>query len=371
MNFLTPTAFALAALLPIVIAMYFLKLRREERPVSSIYLWQQLVRDYEANAPWQRLRRNLLLLLQLLFLIALILALARPFLPTHGAAGQSLILLIDTSASMAATDVPPSRLDVAKARARELIASLPDSARVTVIAAGRTPRVLVSGAQDRRQAREAVDNLRTEHGSSDLATALGLAGAVAARQTQAEIVILSDGRVDLQPTATRLLALSQAGRQNRQPGEQARWEVPAAVRYVPIGEHGDNQAVSALSLRELAAGQAVSLFTQVTNHAREPVTRRLDIYVNNQLFDAREITIPARDAVEIIQDDLPATTQQVEVRLAGRDALALDDRAWTVRPAGQPAPVLLVTEGNLFLETALSLLPNIELTIIAPTDYNS
>ncbi|MFQ5854677.1 MAG: VWA domain-containing protein [Anaerolineae bacterium] len=348
MNFLTPTAFALAALLPVVIAMYFLKLRREDHPVSSIYLWQRLVRDYEANAPWQRLRRNLLLLLQLLFLIALILALARPFLPTEGAAGQSLILIVDISASMAATDVQPSRLDVARARAKDLIASLPDNARVTVIAAGHIPEVLVSSAQDRRQARDAIDSLRIENGRSDLATALTLAGAVAARQTQAEIIILSDGRVDLEPT-----------------------EVPAAVRYIPVGEHGDNQAVSALSLRELAAGQAVSLFAQVTNHARERVSRRLDIYVDGQLFDAREITIPAGDAAEIVQDDLPATTQQVEVRLEGVDGLAIDDRAWAVHTAGEPAPVLLVSEGNLFLETALSLLPTVELTVIDPGDYNS
>jgi hypothetical protein len=348
MSFLTPTAFALTALLPVVVAMYFLKLRREDRPVSSTYLWQRLVRDYEANAPWQRLRRNLLLLLQLLFLIALILALARPFRPTEGAAGHSLILIIDTSASMAATDVQPSRLDVARARARDLVTSLPDNARVTVIAAGRTPQVLVSGAQDRRQARDAIDSLRIENSTSDLATALSLAGAVAARQTQAEIVVLSDGRVDLKPT-----------------------EVPAAVRYIPVGEQGDNQAVSALSLRELAGGQAVSLFAQVTNHAPKPANRRLNIYVDGQLFDARDITIPAGSTTEIVQDDLPATTRQAKVRLQGSDSLALDDLAWTVRTPGKPAPVLLVSEGNLFLETALSLLPNIQLTITTPADYNS
>ncbi|MBS1251215.1 MAG: hypothetical protein MAG451_00246 [Anaerolineales bacterium] len=346
MNFSTPAAFALAALLPVVIAMYILKLRREDHTVSSIYLWQRLVRDYEANAPWQRLRRNLLLLLQLLFLVALIVALARPFLPTQGAAGQSLILIVDTSASMAATDVQPSRLDAAKTRATTLITTTPDDARVTVMAAGRTPNVLVSSTRDRRQARDAVDSLHTENGGSDLPTALSLAGAIAARQSQAEIIILSDGQVDIPET-----------------------KVPAAVRYIPIGEHGDNQAVSALSVRELAAGQAVSLFAQVSNHARETASRRLDIYVDGQLFDAQEITIPAGDTTEIIQDDLPPTTQQVEVRLDGDDGLAVDDRAWVTRTGGDPAPVLLVSEGNLFLETALRLLPNIELTTIRPTDY--
>ena len=58
-----------------IVALYLLKLRRTEREVSSTYLWRRMVRDVEANAPWQKLRPNLLLLLQLLFLAALIFAL--------------------------------------------------------------------------------------------------------------------------------------------------------------------------------------------------------------------------------------------------------------------------------------------------------
>jgi len=113
MSFLTPAAFALMALTPVIVAMYLLRLRRTEQIVSSVYLWQRMVRDLEANAPWQRLRRNLLLILQLLFLIFLILALARPFTWAKGASGQALILILDISASMAATDVAPSRLESA------------------------------------------------------------------------------------------------------------------------------------------------------------------------------------------------------------------------------------------------------------------
>ncbi|HSJ53412.1 MAG TPA: BatA domain-containing protein, partial [Anaerolineae bacterium] len=104
MGFLAPAAFILALLFPVIVAMYLLKLRRTEQVVSSIYLWRRMVRDLEANAPWQRLRRNLLLLLQLLFLAALVLAIARPFSWAEGATGEALILILDTSASMAAVD---------------------------------------------------------------------------------------------------------------------------------------------------------------------------------------------------------------------------------------------------------------------------
>ncbi|HIC88344.1 MAG TPA: VWA domain-containing protein, partial [Anaerolineae bacterium] len=136
MSFLLPTAFILTALVPVIIAMYLLKLRRTEQVVSSVYLWRRMVRDVEADAPWQRLRRNLLLILQLLFLAALILALARPFVWVEGASGQALILILDTSASMAATDVAPNRLAAARARAQALVDGLPEEARVTLITAG-------------------------------------------------------------------------------------------------------------------------------------------------------------------------------------------------------------------------------------------
>src|SRR5437764_8213585 len=122
MSFLTPFALLSALIIgPIIVAMYLLKLRREDRRVSSTFLWQRMVRDVEANAPWQKLRRNLLLLLQLLLLLLLALALARPFFLTTGIAGRNLIVVLDRSASMGATDVPPTRLEAARRQAISLI----------------------------------------------------------------------------------------------------------------------------------------------------------------------------------------------------------------------------------------------------------
>src|SRR5947208_493718 len=106
-TFVTPGIAALAAALavPALLILYFLKLRRQEMPVSSTLLWKKAIQDLQVNAPFQRLRRNLLLLLQLLILLLLCLALSRPIARYLKPAGKMTAILIDRSASMSAMDV--------------------------------------------------------------------------------------------------------------------------------------------------------------------------------------------------------------------------------------------------------------------------
>src|SRR5690242_11131129 len=107
MQFLAPAGFWLAVLAIPILLLYMLKLRRVQVQVSSTFLWEQLLREQQANAPWQKIKRNLLLILQLLILAALVLAIVRPALPVPTIASGSLIVLLDASASMNATDVSP------------------------------------------------------------------------------------------------------------------------------------------------------------------------------------------------------------------------------------------------------------------------
>src|SRR5689334_10935704 len=104
----------LAPLASLIVLMYILKLRRKDVVVSSTYLWRQVIRDVQANAPFQKLRKNILLLLQLIAIAMLVLAVSRPFWKSKGLGGRSVVIVVDTSASMAATDTGRTRLDDAK-----------------------------------------------------------------------------------------------------------------------------------------------------------------------------------------------------------------------------------------------------------------
>src|SRR3954453_364558 len=133
MPFARPLALLGLVFLPAVVAMYLLRLRRTETVIPSTLLWQRLAADVEANAPWQRLRRSMLFLLQLILVAVLAFPAARPFVERPAGIARDLVVIVDTSASMAATDAAPDRLAAAKAAAIEALKDLPSGGRVSVI----------------------------------------------------------------------------------------------------------------------------------------------------------------------------------------------------------------------------------------------
>ena len=99
----------MAAVPPAIVALYFLKLRRTPLEVPSTYLWRKSIEDLHVNSLWQRLRRNLLLFLQLLAVAVVMFALLRPTWEGEALSGGRVIFLIDKSASMSASGVRPPR----------------------------------------------------------------------------------------------------------------------------------------------------------------------------------------------------------------------------------------------------------------------
>jgi hypothetical protein len=356
MSFLTPLAFALAALAPVIIAMYLLKLRRTEKQVSSTYLWRKMVRDVEANAPWQRLRRNLLLLLQLLILAALIFALARPATPVQGLSSKAVILVLDTSASMSAEDVQPTRFEAAKEQARQIIDGLQNDAAITIIAAGEQPILKLQNSLDRRQALLTVSELRAAATGSDLGAALQLASAAAARQPDAQIVLLSDGG-GLFPE---------------------RLSIQGALRYLPLGLRNENQAIALLNAQRAPGGQSATAFAQVINYGDSPAERRLAFYADGQLAKVTDLSLEPGAEQAVLAEALPPDTRLVEARLLREglaqepapgqtvDDLPIDDIALAPLRLPLAGQVNLISQGNLFLETALSLQPGLQLTTTLP-----
>ncbi len=358
MSFIAPLALAGLLFLPVVVAMYLLKLRRDEAVVPSTLLWQRLVADVEANAPWQKLRRSLLLLLQLLLVLILAFLAARPFVERPAGLAGDIVLVIDTSASMQATDVSPSRLEAAKAAAIEALKELPAGGKVSVIAAGRTARVVANGTTDIGNVKQSIAAIAPTSDIGDLGDALQLASALAARSGDAEILVATDAALATPPSGT----------------------LEAPVRVLQVGRDAKNEAIVALAVRTAPSGLSHSAFISVANLGLETAERRIQLYADGVLRDSRTLLLDPQRKTDISIDDIddpdhPASV--IEVRLVARDEtstaapdpLAVDDRAWAIVPPARLRTVLLVGDGDPYLETALSYLPQTELYGVAPDAY--
>ncbi|MGL6097428.1 MAG: vWA domain-containing protein [Fimbriiglobus sp.] len=184
-----PAAAALFAVPPILILLYFLRLKRKPVAVPSTFLWKKSVEDLHVNRLMQWLRRNVLLLLQLLAVLALIYGVLGPRLHGSLTGGRHYILVIDNSASMSATDVPPTRLDWAKAEARKEIDAATDADFGMVIAFSDGAEIRQSYTANRAELRRAVDAIRPTVRLTRLDEALSLAASLAnpERSTENEV----------------------------------------------------------------------------------------------------------------------------------------------------------------------------------------
>ncbi|HNT04551.1 MAG TPA: BatA and WFA domain-containing protein, partial [Bacillota bacterium] len=141
MTLFSPWALWFLSFMPLVVLMYILKQKFEERQISSIYLWQQVLKDIEVNTPWQKLKKNLLLFLQLLSILFLVFALSDPYLYTGGGMHSNLVIVIDNTGSMNARYENGTRLAKAKQLAEEMISRSGTKANITLLTVGRSPRV--------------------------------------------------------------------------------------------------------------------------------------------------------------------------------------------------------------------------------------
>jgi hypothetical protein len=348
MNFLAPLAFAFSALSIPIFLLYMLRLRRTEVQISSNFLWQQLVRDREANAPWQKLRFSWLLLLQLLILAALVIALARPFIEVETISAGRIVLLLDASASMNATDSDGTRFERGKDIARDLIGTLGGDDNMTIIRVSDVPEVLASSSEDQSLLRNAIDSAQPGRAAADWHAALTLAAAGARGAETLDVVIVSDG-----------------GLPNNLP------EIPGDIRLATVGESSENLAITALATRDIP-GERPQLFAQITNYGEQDADVIFSITLDGDLFSAQRYAVSAGNRVDVVEDDLPAAFGTLVAGLntpaasTVPDYLPSDDEAYTVHQATGAGRVLLVTQRNIFLSQIFSSLPGVELSSTSP-----
>ncbi|MBX3176573.1 MAG: VWA domain-containing protein [Candidatus Hydrogenedentes bacterium] len=349
MSFLYPLAFLGLLLFIPVILLYLLKQRRARVTVSTLLFWDDILRDEHRVASVTRLRKLLSLLLQLLVLLLLILALARPILASDALGARRVVILVDVSASMHAREGERTRFDIARDHAHDVIAGLASGDAAMLVAVGPQPDIVVPLTESRRALREALDAVQPEHTPANLSAALHLLHQLPPDPRETWVYVVSDGSLDPVP-----------------------FDPPPDMRFafLAAGSRQDNIGIVAFQARPLPASpRDFEILFEVVNESDEPRTLPFALFVGDNLVDANEVTIPARGAAHRSIRQFSPEGGPVRLELETGDAFPLDDTAHAVLPAVEDTRVVLVTEGNLFLESALATADGIDLSVAPPAAY--
>ena len=347
-NLLDPLALSLFALAAPLVLLYFIRERRREQKVSSLLLWRLPERQPSSTAFFRRLQRDPLLILQLLALLCLALALARPAVTVMGEGERKVVVVLDTSASMKAHDVSPSRFAEAQKRAAALVRSLRPGTEVMVVEAGVQPRVTAEMGRDTGRALDAIDAAQAQDLPNRLAEALRTARALIGDDARAEVHVFTDGAFTAIPYAD-----------------------DRRIHWSGVGKADNNLAITRLEVRRTHQG-AVSYeaFVDVANFSALPRSFLLTLKVDDRNAAERKIQLGPNVHRALILPFRHSGAARIVAELEVDDDLSVDNTAWAVLPPPNKIAVTLVSPGNLFLEKVLRSDPEVVLDVRTPAQYS-
>lgn len=333
-------AWWLLLLVPLLV-FYFLKLKRPRVEISSLVLWQAVVNDQRVNSPLQKFRRNILLWLQMAVLLLLILSTMQPFVQGTAEQADYQPILIDCSASMAATDpvTGKTRLALAKKRVADLIDSLNPDQQISLIAVHRSADRLTEFTGNRRILHDALAAVRVRDVQSKLEDAFRLTQALAKTASVDSAVLFSDGNIP----------------------DKVRFSLPFRVNYQQLPTAGPNAGITAFNAR-LTSSQDWDVFLRV--EASAEFSGQVVLLQDGQQIGEQPFVLSIGESQRIVFRVTSEISTELEARLVPGntqfDSLAADNVAWLDLPPARPLRVYTTPQLGSF-RRALAATPEVDL----------
>lgn len=349
MRFLNPSAFSLLALIPIVVLLHFLKLRRQQQIVPSVQMWLSACEETQTNVPFQKLKIPLSLPLQILFLLTVIGSIARPALYRPLENSDQAILIIETSASMNAKHNGKTRFDLAKSESLRLINQLPPDCRIMILDTSIPPNIRSPFTSDKTKLRSTINQLSVQHTSSRLKSVLS---AVSNYQTvDTQVFIVSDNFDGLTNLELKNLQM------------------------IPIGKRLDNVAIVKFNVtRNLDRPSQIIIFAVLQNFSEISKDFKIRLEIEGNWIDDQPVRMPAgKRSKEIVftLEDAGLDGHVVTVLFDLDDALSVDNSASAIlHPIVKPQVVLVTNRKPFLLIQMLKTNPNIEFNQTNMQDYH-
>ncbi|RBW67686.1 vWA domain-containing protein [Bacillus taeanensis] len=328
MGFLSPFSFLFLSTVAVLISFYFFKKQFDRQTISSIYLWNQTVKDFETNRWHNKLKTNFLLFLQLLFMIALVFALARPYVTSEGINSDHLVIIVDTSATMAAAEENGTRFELAKEAVEKIVNSLNNEQVVTVIEAGRIPELLTVKETDQGKIKRLLDELSMSYEEADIKESVKLAQSML-HSASGEIHLFSDS---VQKEMMQKLTLSHS---------------------ITVHNFGtNNRNISLQSFGVKAESDSVSGVVTILNEEKSSKTVSLTISSDEKKLKELSVELPPNEVTVVRINDL-AKEAVYEAVIAEKDGYQLDNRKYAFLGKQEAPTVYAAGNVNSFVIKAL------------------
>lgn len=304
------------AFIPLVV-LYFLKLKRPRVEIPSLALWQSVVNDQRVNSPFQRFKRNLLLLLQMILLLLLILALMQPFISAGPETTDYLPVLIDCSASMSSVvdDTGRTRLDVAIEQAQGMIDNLRGDGKIALFSFASGGRRITEFTDNKRILSRGLEQIKPTHRASKLDEVLRMADAYSRTAPVEKVVVLTDGNLN----------------------DRVDFELPFELDIQRVAEGGDNLGITEMSARR-SGPQTWDIFVRISGSSEDPLLGDLKLFQDGRLIGKEAVSASTEDAERIVfsvDTDKQALLQAL-LEVGEKDSLSIDNQVWLTLPKPRP-----------------------------------
>lgn len=319
----------LLVLIPVIILLYMLKQKAKEYPFSSSMLWKKIMNNIEATTPWEKLKKNLLMFLQILTVLLLVFTMMAPYLKHGGRIYDNVILVLDNSASMGISyNSDHSRLEEAKKRACDYVDSLNETAQVTILTSAEEAGIIKTNATDKSELKKAIRNIQVTDLPGDTTAAVSVSQSMANQWEHYEAVFFTDTPVALGALEARVVNLYTDYKN-------------LSMDYVSYGMDEDSYGT-------------LTVLGKITNGTGEAVTTDVNLYGDDVLLMVKTVTVPPAESVIVYFEQVNFGGAVLTMEINNPDDLPADNRAYVTLETQNQKKALLITNDNLFLEKAIT-----------------
>lgn len=319
--------------IPPVIMLYILKRKYKEEVISSSLLWKEVYKNTRANTPWEKFKKNIMLLLQIIIILSIILALMSPFINIGGKTYKNVIIVVDNTASMNTMyDDKLSRLEKGKLLAKEYLNSTREGTKAYIISYDGNSNLLLNGEFNKFNSESIINNISKSYNTGDISDVLSFVKAIGdGIGEEYEALIFTDKQTSISDINGKL---------------------------VYLGNSGLNASIDNIS-HKVVDGK-IKVIVNVTNNGNKEYEGDFSLYNGDKLLEVNKINLGVSESKTLSFELDSLSDDYLKGELSRKDILMEDNTYYHVINENKVKKVLLVTDENVFLEKAFGIIENTE-----------